>query len=346
MEPLITINEMWNDCREKLLFPIPRRSPYYISAPRWAYHSAGGRALHLLCHALNRAGEEAYITNHPFGEYLAPWSSPELMVEVLSKKRAKRHFLEGRTPIIVYPEVITGNPLGGPVVARWVLNFPGFLGGDLEYAPEELVFGYSAEIAESAKVPGQVLHMPTIDTRIFYPPENHSERKGACFFSSKYKGPHSAITNNCFHITRFQSDSLTPQELSNILRKSEVFYTYENTALATEAVLCGCPAVFIPNEFLVKRIGECELGKEGYAWGIECLDFARATVGMGIKNYIKTYDYFWNQLKVFIQITQKEAHKMPYSTMINIPFDQRLFLNRKPRIIPKFQTVLSKMFNK
>ena len=38
-----------------------RRHPYYIVAPGWTRTSAGIRVLHRLCHALNEAGERAFV---------------------------------------------------------------------------------------------------------------------------------------------------------------------------------------------------------------------------------------------------------------------------------------------
>ena len=42
------------------IFETPRR-PYYIEAPPYRRTSAGIKVLHLLCHALNRIGEDAYV---------------------------------------------------------------------------------------------------------------------------------------------------------------------------------------------------------------------------------------------------------------------------------------------
>jgi hypothetical protein len=99
------------------------RSPYYIFAPDYRQSSAGIRVLHYLCHALNELGEEAYLAN-------ARVAHPDLRTPMLSKETMRAHFLSSRTPIAIYPEVVKGNPLDTPIVARWLLNKPGHLGGD------------------------------------------------------------------------------------------------------------------------------------------------------------------------------------------------------------------------
>lgn len=318
--------EVWKQSKDQLIYPSqPIKHPYYISAPKYRYSSAGIRALYLLCHSLNRLGFDAFITNQPWSEYKAPWTTAELKAPMLTNQIAKYHFENGVTPIVLYPETITGNPLKAPVVARWVLNFPGLLGGDKTYATDEIIFGFSSELASAGGNPEGVLHMPTVDTRIFHPSEEEIERNGCCYYADKFKNCHKAnphpITSDCFEITRGQPDSPSPSQIADILRKSKVFYTYENTALATEAVLCGCPAVFIPNPYLTKMIASEELGTEGYAWGTDPAEIERATstVAQGAANYLRTYNAYWEQLDKFIAITQERASQTAYPAQIRIP---------------------------
>ncbi|MCX6874479.1 MAG: hypothetical protein NTW21_11850 [Verrucomicrobia bacterium] len=327
----------WDRVQGKLLFPTGSRThPYYISTPCWIQSSAGIRALYLLCHTLNRLGFEAYITHNPHGSFHAPWTNPELKAPMLQKHHAEEHFQRGLTPILLYTEVVSGNPLQAPVVARWVMNFPGLLGGDTGYDPTELCFGYCRELAGAAGHPDQVLHMPTVDTRIFYPSDETRERKGCSFFAAKYQTVHGGellpITKDCVEITRQLPDSPTTAEVADLLRRSEVFYTYENTALATEAVLCGCPAVFLPNPHLTEIIARNELGPEGYAWGAEPaeLERAQATLAQGAINYLKTYEIFHQQLQNFIDITQTRAAATPYAAMLKMDSWPYLPPPRKP----------------
>ncbi len=45
--------------------------------------------------------------------------------------------------IVLYPEVVSGNPLKAAKVVRWTLNSPGLLGGDAHYADDEMVFVFN-----------------------------------------------------------------------------------------------------------------------------------------------------------------------------------------------------------
>lgn len=331
-----SLEAAWVKAQKKLVFPARNRHPYYIAAPPWKRgDSAGVRAFYLLCHALNRAGQNAFLLFNSRrkrqvpGDFLAP---------MLTETIAKEHFREGLTPITIYPETILGNPFRSPLVARWILNFPGLLGGDTTYDPREILFGYSGELARAVGFPDHVLHVPTIDTRIFHPGGSTEPRRGACFYAYKYRKhlPGSElfpITQGATEITKGLPDSQTAQEIAELFRRSEIFYAYENTILVFEAILCGCPAVFLPNAHLTEQIAREELGSEGYAWGTDPSDLARAkaTVNQGAINFLKTYDLFWEQLDRFVDITQARAENVPYADRVKVPSWWRRRINRFKR---------------
>lgn len=302
------------------LFPL-LKSPYYIASPPYTRFSAGVKALHLLCHNLNLKGQTAYLL--PIGKESAfqreGFCNVDLFTPILTRRAARHHFDVGLTPIAVYPEIVAGAPYGGSCVVRYILNFPGLLGGDTSYDPAELCFSYSKVLAQATKNKENVLFIPTSDPRIFYPPPEGTKRQGSCFYAAKYQKSHLGklfdITNNSFEITSGQPDSLTPIEIAELFRKSEIFYTYENTALATEAALCGCTVVFLPNEHLASIIASEELGTDGFAWGHEPREIMRAkrTVLYAFNNYLKNIKKFSRDLDTFIIRTQEHVKGKKYS---------------------------------
>lgn len=299
--------------------------PYYIVAPPYIRTSAGVRVEHLLCHSLNKRGYTAYIMLHPRVPRHSGPVAPDLLTPIVTDTVIRSHFERGLTPIVVYPEVIPGNPFDAPCVVRYVMNFPGLLGGDQEYAAEELVYSYSQTLANATRSPGNVLFLPPTDTSIFRMPPAGQVRQGTCFYADKYKVAHNGklfdITKDSLEITRDQPNSQSPHEIAAIFQRSELFYVYENTALATEAVLCGCPAVFLPNAHLTELIAVKELGPEGFAWGADPSEVARAkaTVEQGAQNYLKTFSIYWRDLEVFIERTQAHAKNKPYVKPIRLP---------------------------
>lgn len=285
-----------------------RRNPFYIVSPDYTRQSAGIKALHMLCHALNRTGHSAFIVRQNFFE-VTPFKKtevhPDLLTPPLTRATYDYHLEQGLVPIVVYPEVITGNPLNAAVVVRYVLNFPGLLGGDKVYAPEEFVIAYSQKLADAAGVGAdRVLFIPASDTNVFYRPPEGAVRSGSCFYADKYRKVHDGklfpVTDGSVEITR-GIGSQTPEEVADLLRRSELFYCYENSALAIEAILCGCPTVFLPNPHLTEIIASEELGSDGYGWGNSPEEVARvkATVDRAFDNYVRNYERFWQQLERF-----------------------------------------------
>ncbi|WP_243397873.1 glycosyltransferase family 4 protein [Herbaspirillum robiniae] len=87
--------------------------PYYVHGPAYAEGSDEARALHHLCHALNLAGEEAYVTEEGDGALNTPR---------LTQERIEAHLRAGRKPIVIYPGSIGDNPLGADQVVRYLLE--------------------------------------------------------------------------------------------------------------------------------------------------------------------------------------------------------------------------------
>jgi len=305
------------------LLPKPRH-PYYVVAPRYVRTSAGIKVLHLLCHALNRAGERAYLITHPY--YLPQYAThPELITPILTKATVEHDFEAGLAPIVVYPETVRGNPFKAPFVVRYVLNFLGLLGGDTQYGEDEFCIAYSETLARSIRASRLTLFVPASDPRIFTPvPER--ERRGTCFYAGKYKYHHGGelfdITRDSTEITRTFSDSPTQPEIAELFRRSELFYCYENTALAIEALLCGCPVVFLPNPYFDRVIGADEHGWDGIAWGTDPseIDRAKRTVHLARDHFLHHFDVFHDALGQFISLTQSEAAGRKYVEPVVVPY--------------------------
>lgn len=296
-------------------------APYYIVALPYTRFSAGVKALHLLCHNLNQRGYSASILPLSDASVMQreDFCNPELLTPLLTPAIARQHYEDARTPIMVYPEIISGAPFGGACVVRYVLNYPGLLGGDKIFDKEDLCFSYSKILAQHTNYSDNILFIPASDERIFHPPTHEIIRSGTCFYASKYQKAHKGklfdITKDSLEITSGLENSQSPEEIAEIFRKSEIFYTYENTALAIEATLCGCPVVFLPNDHLQSIIASEELGSDGIAWGTDPHEIARAkeSVQKAFKNYTQCLEKFYEDLDVFIVKTQNHARHKEYS---------------------------------
>lgn len=139
--------------------------------------------------------------------------------------------------VIIYPEVICGNPLEAKNVVRWLLNIPGVCGGDGLYSNTDLIFCYLPK------------DYPNMKGYLFIP--NWEEglkdlgliRKYDCIWV--YKG----VWKKRIPIDGVEITSNWPkskQELINLLQHCKTLYTYDDcTCLAHEAKLCGCDVKLI-----------------------------------------------------------------------------------------------------
>jgi len=283
-----------------LTAPLPH--PYYIYCPDYRDDSSGIRVLHLLCHALNLAGQEAYVTANTVAARLR---TPRLTPEV-----EQWHRQAGRIAITVYPEVVSGNPRNAPIVVRYLLNTPGYLAGDKTFAEAELLFAYDQEFVPPG-MRAESLFLPPCDLALFNPFGVKDEnRKGTYFFVHRYlKNGGQLLETTRDSVELSYRHPRTLAELAAIFRSAELLYSYERSALCLEAMLCGCPVVYLPNEGLTRLPGEAFFGRNGTAWGTDPAEIgrARATVGQIYPMYLDLEKPFWNQLEQFIQLTQEAA---------------------------------------
>lgn len=163
------------------------------------------------------------------------------------------------------------------------------------------------------------------------------------FYAAKYKYHFSEktfpITEGMVEITRDQFDSQNPEEIRSLFWTSEFFYCYEDSSLAVEAILCGCPVVFVPNKHFHETLGGKELNGLGYAWGDspEQLAHAKNTVVAARERYLELLEEANESVKLFIKDTQilvKDVeYKVPFASnqmrdpsVIQIAFDYVRFL--------------------
>lgn len=275
---------------------------YLIHTPNYKRTSGGVRVLHKLCHCLNQAGQVAYISA---SGHNPKWNTPRATQEVASHLAQ-----EG---IVIYPEVVRGNPRSAKRVVRYILNRPGLLGGDKEYASTETLFCYSAIWREYVSSDDRILTVPVIDTDIFHN-KSEGERSGGVFWVGNQgrSAPRIPETSGLVEITFSWPGSF--EELADLFRRSEIFYSYTaSTGLVPEARLCGCPAVVIPGEQYTW--GEFEKGLGAGTAGLAFWDSspevfvvnlhrAQETVSDYFDSFRKHEEMFECQLENFIRITQ------------------------------------------
>ena len=124
---------------------------YLIWAPPFC-GSAGVRALYKLAAVLREHGQRVRLWS--WGDTRQPGF--DYAEHCTSQMREE--------DIVIYPETVKGNPLQIRNVVRWILFFPGRLGGESCYHPSEKVFTWSEEYYAGAPK----LTVDIIDRKLFF----------------------------------------------------------------------------------------------------------------------------------------------------------------------------------
>jgi hypothetical protein len=140
------------------------------------------------------------------------------------------------------------------------------------------------------------------------------------------KPPKVGFKNN-FEIFRDGPKMQSRKQVIEILSKTSVLYSFENSSIVTEAILSGTPAKFVENKFLGEIIAEHELGTGGLVLGStqEDIENARGTIDEGISTYYEKISDFLVDLGRFIKVTQDQAKYCGYQNPITVPVHANLF---------------------
>ncbi|WP_278742058.1 hypothetical protein [Mitsuokella jalaludinii] len=145
--------------------------------------------------------------------------------------------------VVIYPEILRGNPLHAKHVVRWLLYHNRFPNDSTWYSDTDLFVAYREQFNDSQLNPdGNLLKIFSFD-RELYKRTNYGERNGVCYFIRKG----SKRTDLPKHFDGPVLDLLPETEKVRILNKCEKCYLYDTqTFYASIAALCGCHSIVVP----------------------------------------------------------------------------------------------------
>lgn len=263
--------------------------------------SGGIVVLHQLCDKLNKLGEKAYLwpSNKPRLDFKKPLKAFYLFFTYF-RKSLKYGFKKNPTlytplasykdltdAIIIYPEIVVGNPLHAQHVVRWLLHKPGFNnGGKIEFGVNDLFFYYYKAYDDSRynHHPDNLLHIVSQRSDV-YKITNHDKREGTCYLlrkGSKREIVHD-LTNSIL------VDGLSHEETAKIFNKVEFCISYDTyTMYNTYAAMCGCIPIIIPEDRVTKEEWQpLEENRYGIAYGFEDIEYAQKTRPLLVANLTK-----------------------------------------------------------
>lgn len=279
---------------------------YLIFSPTYSETVGGVVVLHKLCSILNNLGYESYL----YPSFLPYRHSKKngireilryLKNKVLFITNSYKTNIDFNTPIytgnkskisddfiVIYPEVVFGNPLNAKNVVRWLLHQPGFHTGEICYGKNELYFKFNSAINNfnfdgsiTSKIDLKVIHYPLVYYNTNDLPDN---RHGIAYCIRK--GRHKKIQHDlCGSIL---IDGKSHREVSEIFKSVDTFISYDTyTAYSIFAVLCGCNSVVIPDDDVSKEAWyPLEIDRYGLSYGFNELDNAKKTAHL-VKEHVE-----------------------------------------------------------
>lgn len=259
---------------------------YIVNAPSFDPDSGGTIFMHELVHALNELGETAYlwpmarIFKRGWIMRCVDWFQPQpyRVNPELNTPLATKHDLKADNAVVIYPEIVLGNPLKVRHVVRWLLYKPGDQ-HPYRFTENEMFF----RVFEKADLPELTGGAPDLflyKVNRSYRNAHRPDRNGVCYTVRKgHRKPRIAETEDPEAI---DIDGMSHEEINDVFNRCEVFYSYDEATMYSQfAVICGCLSVVIPGEHKNRKdwMRENELGRYGIAYGLdpEELAHARAT---------------------------------------------------------------------
>lgn len=244
---------------------------YLVYAPEYVHWSAGIKILYKLHDAIRETGREVYLLNHGRSPLKQKWKTSRL----ISKLNRER---ETRTFVAIYTESIIGNPLKVKHRIRWILNYPGLLGGQAEFE-QDYILAYSHNIAKRMKRPEDdmpdslfIAALSANEIANLRPmSETLSKRPYELLYAQKYRalgGVPLSFSDSTIEITRFDGKAPSREDTLKLVRGASALHVYENSTIITEAQLCDVPVFCHRNKYFDELIAEYELGNEGTSWNI------------------------------------------------------------------------------
>ena len=235
---------------------------YTIWSPEYSHFSGGIRALHVLNDELKKRGCKS------------------------SLHYQNQH---NENNIVLYPEIITDNPLNSNKICRWLLA-----NGENKDLCFEWVKGLGGDYFLSVNI---------LDLDLFKPSNN--ERKGIGYWIGK-GSKNMDLPEDVKPIRKFEPAST--EALAQQLASYEYIISFDSfTAINHEATLLGTP-VFIANQtfdWSKEKLINTGWPMHGICWNLDDIEKAKKEVKNQYDAYIEFCKIFDDSVDNFIDISQK-----------------------------------------
>ena len=282
-----------------------------VYAPPYSEKCGGCQDLHLLVDLINtlcwKQEPAAYI--YPFiGREKSFAHHPGYKTPILPT------WISPQDHIVLYPEIVHGNPLNSTNIIRWIMYFPGIHGGPKSFDSTDLIACYSWNFCQSLK--GQLhdlVYLRLVDYQFeFFKNIEHlkSNRSGILYLKKKDTVMIEGITITRNHteqelIGKPLIPGIGKRARIEQLAQAEYFYSYDPYSfIFVEAAMTGCVAVVVPFDNMTRSdwmMGdELEETRYGVAFGLEEVQNATKSLPLVLSHLRNLSGTYQDHVKRFL----------------------------------------------
>ncbi len=286
---------------------------YVIMAPRYRDDSGGIMFLHGLANELVRIGERAVL-------WPTRWKPQSFMMDVarhLARRSTYRMMPNTaatlarsgdlvRDAIIVYPEIVNGNPLNAERVVRWLMYPPRLRGTASSFGQNDLFFkasDFSDDITLTGGAP--LLHLFSIHPA--YKDRGNKNRYGTCYMMRKQANKtvlHDPERDICL-------DGLDHKSIADHFNRCQRFICYDEATMYSQfAAICGCLSIVVPGFYHNRDawVADRPIAKYGVAFGMSDTDHAISTQHLLAQHLLMLEENGRDTVLNFVKLTRRAFH--------------------------------------
>jgi predicted O-linked N-acetylglucosamine transferase (SPINDLY family) len=252
-----------------------KQQKFLVVAPSYTSKSAGIVVMHTLCHDLNALGyptalvlsdvKDVTYSNNP------KYFGPNLDYYAINGEAELQQFIE--EGIVIYPEIVKGNPLKAKKVVRYVLNTEGFVAKNkMNESANDFILAFSPVYHENPHALLMKLnHFSGFNDDNTLPA---LQRTMDMTYIGKGHRHQCKVVAGTVELSR--TWPTTKDEVAILMRNTRYFYTWDyRTQTVTDALMCGAIPIYLsvapyasldelnPNEFAARlgTFGKFENGE-------------------------------------------------------------------------------------
>jgi len=238
---------------------------FIIVTPPYNELSAGVKVLHFLCHSLNQVGVNSSllfldVRDKTYNSFVSITDKSAFHEPYNTPVITSLEEIDFANDIVVYPDIIVGNPLNSKKVVRYMLNKNGFITGNpITYNSGEFILSYQ-KIFE----PNAHLNLFLSDDDLTLLPNRESILNLNKNISLTYVGKGRKYGNTVRIGGTISLDwKKSPEEYILLLENAKYLFTWDQmTGVVYDAIIYGCiPVIVSKNPWTFKEIDQQELFK-------------------------------------------------------------------------------------